>query len=179
MTVSLGINAVDGAMFAVVVLTSLYGLWRGLASELCWLAAYAAAGLLAWRYAAPLARALAGRGPVPESWAPVAALVALVGGVLLAAFLLGLVVRRLATLTFIDKLSRAGGAVAGSVRGCALAAFVFVVGSLWPGEGVRRAFSDSLTGRRLGTCWAAARAALAPAPPAGPAAEAAGRDAPP
>jgi membrane protein required for colicin V production len=111
----------DLALLAVVVLSSLVGVWRGFLREAMSLVVWVAALWLAWRFGSWLAPQLADliENPVLRLWAARGLLLA---GTVLAGGIVTLLVGQLLHATGLGPTDRAVGLVFGFARGLVLAA---------------------------------------------------------
>ncbi len=139
------------AIFAVLVLLSvLWGLWRGLTRELVSMIAWICIGVLAFRYAGPLGGLLPFAAP-PLVHAVLGALLIVLLGVVLAA-VLGRLLRTVVTASNLAGADRVLGAVFGALRGSLvllLITWIVVEGGLSDS----RAWRHSASGPYLEQVW--------------------------
>lgn len=119
----------DYIFIAVLVLSALVGMWRGLVSEVIAMLAWAVALLAAWRYAAVAAPLLAGMIAEPM-WRQVAAFALIFVAVLLCAAFLRFLLREILKAVGLGAADRLFGAVFGLARGVVVALAVVLLGGL-------------------------------------------------
>jgi membrane protein required for colicin V production len=118
----------DIGVLAVMVLSTLWGVWRGLVHEVLSLAAWVVAFLAANWGAAPLAELIPARAPRPD-WHVFVAFVAIFLVVLTLTTLVGVMLSRLAKRAGLGSLDRTLGGVFGLARGWVMVlAFALLAG---------------------------------------------------
>jgi membrane protein required for colicin V production len=164
-------NAVDIGVLAVILLEVILGLRRGLAGSLFRLLSTLVILVAGLRFYRPFGDLLVRHtgwldGNREVGWA-LAFLLILV--VLFLVFLLAqLLLRKLMTVTFNEKINRAGGGISGALQGLVLSILLIFAIGLWPTPAVQRLFVEhSLAGKGVfKLCpWAAAALAPGEAPP--------------
>lgn len=119
----------DYVFLAVLLLSAIVGMWRGLVSEIVSLLAWVLALLAAWRYAGEAAQLLAGVIAEP-AWRHVAGFGLIFVAVLLVAALLRFLLRELLKAVGLGGADRIFGAFFGLARGLAIAFAVVLLGGL-------------------------------------------------
>lgn len=119
----------DYVFLAVLVLSAVVGMWRGLVSEIVSLLAWVLALFAAWRYAGEAAELLVGVVSEP-AWRHVAGFALIFVAVLLIAALLRFLLRELLKAVGLGAADRVFGAVFGLARGLAIAFAVVLLGGL-------------------------------------------------
>ncbi len=121
-------TALDVALVAVVALSVIVGLWRGLVRSLVSLVAWIAAALLAIRWGPTVAATLAG-WQFPAQLAPIVGLLLVFLGVVIVGAACGYLVARLLHAVGLGVADRLLGAAFGLVRGVLLlAVFALIAG---------------------------------------------------
>ncbi len=120
------LSTLDWTLLAVVLISTLWGLWRGLVRELVSLAGWILAIVLAVLYAQPLGRLLPFLRDWPEAQTAVAALLI---GVLtvFAASLIGFIAHKLLASVKLSGADRALGALFGLARALLVVAVAVVL----------------------------------------------------
>lgn len=121
-------NPLDWAIVAVVGLSALLGLWRGLVREVFALAGWVVAIWLALRHASTLGAALPFDPGMPSVRTAVAALVIVVG-VLIVATLMGWLLGKLLAAVKLGPLDRSLGGLFGLARGLLIVLVLVFLGS--------------------------------------------------
>jgi len=139
-------SAVDIIFGVLVLLSMLWGFWRGLTRELVSLVAWVIVGIVAYRYASWLGHLIPFDGPDFVHVAAGAAII-VVAGVLLAA-IIGRLLRAAITESRLAGADRVLGAVFGALRGC-LVVLLLTWGVVEGGLSQQRLWRASLTGPYL------------------------------
>ncbi|THF62489.1 CvpA family protein [Pseudothauera rhizosphaerae] len=119
----------DYVFLAILALSTVIGLWRGLVSEVMALVAWVLALFLAWRYAHVVAPWFSGWINEP-AWRHVAGFAAVFVAVLLVAALLRFLLRELLRAIGLGTADRLFGAVFGLLRGLAIALLIVLLGGM-------------------------------------------------
>lgn len=119
----------DYVLLAIVVLSALVGLWRGLVSEVVALLAWIVALGAAWLYASNVASML-GSYIVEPAWRQVAGFALIFVGVLLLAAILRFLLRELLRAAGLGPADRMFGTLFGVARGLAIAFVLVLVGGM-------------------------------------------------
>lgn len=119
----------DYVIFAVVAISALVGLWRGLVSEVIALVAWIAALVAAWLYASQIADLLVGVLDEPV-WRQVVGFALIFIAVLLLAALLRYLLRELLRVAGLGPADRMFGTFFGIARGLAIAFVLVLVGGM-------------------------------------------------
>lgn len=119
----------DYVLLAVLALSALVGMWRGLVSEVLALVAWLAAFGVAWLYASQVAEMLADVIAEP-AWRQVAGFALIFIGVLLLAAVLRFLLRELLRAAGLGPADRFFGALFGVARGLAVAFVVVLAGGM-------------------------------------------------
>ncbi|AUN94742.1 CvpA family protein [Pseudazoarcus pumilus] len=119
----------DYILLAVVAMSALVGMWRGLVSEIMALVAWIAALGAAWLYASSVAEMFAGVISEP-AWRQVAGFAAIFVGVLLLAAILRFLLRELLRAAGLGPADRMFGTLFGVARGVAIAFVLVLVGGM-------------------------------------------------
>jgi membrane protein required for colicin V production len=127
----LNISAVDWILLAVLGVSCLLGLWRGLVQELLSLAGWVAAFYLAQMYA-PLAAAWLPMSGSSDMLRYAAGFVVVFVAVLIATVVVSWVVKKLVSAVGLGPLDRLLGSLFGFLRGCVLLLAVTVVVGMTP-----------------------------------------------
>ncbi|MDX5364524.1 MAG: CvpA family protein [Pseudazoarcus pumilus] len=122
-------TVLDYVLLAIVVLSALVGLWRGLVSEIVALLAWVVALGAAWLYAADVAGMLEGQIAEP-AWRQVAGFALIFIGVLLLAAVLRFLLRELLRAAGLGPADRMFGTFFGIARGLAIAFVLVLVGGM-------------------------------------------------
>ncbi len=122
---------VDYVIIAIIALSALIGLARGLVREVVSLLVWGAAIFVAWMFYEPLALELTPWISTPSARIGVAVLI-LVLGVLIAGAILGYVLSTLVDKTGLGGTDRLMGMLFGAARGGVLVALVVFLASLTP-----------------------------------------------
>ena len=125
-------NGLDLAILLLLVLFLVKGLWKGLIRQLCALAGIVLGIFLSWAFSSTLGPELARL----SGWSPRVSIV-IVGAMLffagvLAFFVLGFYLGKLAAQPVLAVLNRFGGALFGVVEGVVILAVVIYLLTLWP-----------------------------------------------
>lgn len=133
------ITPVEIGVLIIVVWELLWGMKRGLGGELVRLVATILTLLIGWRFYEPAGRFLAKHSfkNAHSDIAPAAAFLMIVVSLCVLFYVLGLVLRWLASLQFNDRINRRGGAVAGLLRGLLLSVLCIYAVALWPQAAVQ------------------------------------------
>lgn len=125
------LTLVDYGLLAILALSVLIGLWRGFLSEFISLATWAAAFVIAFRFAEDVSLYL-----VPYIGSPGVRAVLAFGGLFLATLILGglvnILITQLVRSTGLSGTDRLVGFVFGGVRGAALIAALILAATLTP-----------------------------------------------
>jgi membrane protein required for colicin V production len=124
-------TAFDYAFLAIVGLSAVIGLWRGLASEILALAAWGLAIAAAWRFSGDAERLLEGTVANPN-WRIVAAFALVIIAVLLLMAVVRWLLRQLIRAAGLGASDRFFGALFGIARGLAIAFVAVLLGGLLP-----------------------------------------------
>lgn len=119
----------DYVLLAIVVLSALVGLWRGLVSEVVALLAWIVALGAAWLYASDVASML-GSYIAEPAWRQVAGFALIFVGVLLLAAILRFLLRELLRAAGLGPADRMFGTLFGVARGLAIAFVLVLVGGM-------------------------------------------------
>lgn len=119
----------DYVLLAIVVLSALVGLWRGLVSEVVALLAWIVALGAAWLYASNVASML-GSYIAEPAWRQVAGFALIFVGVLLLAAILRFLLRELLRAAGLGPADRMFGTLFGVARGLAIAFVLVLVGGM-------------------------------------------------
>ena len=119
----------DYILLAVVAMSALVGMWRGLVSEIMALVAWIAALGAAWLYASSVAEMFVGVISEP-AWRQVAGFAAIFVGVLLLAAILRFLLRELLRAAGLGPADRMFGTLFGVARGVAIAFVLVLVGGM-------------------------------------------------
>jgi membrane protein required for colicin V production len=122
---------VDYVIIAIIALSALIGLARGLIREVISLAVWAAALVAAWFFYEPVAMQLTPWISTPSVRIGVAVLI-IVFGVLIAGAIIGYLLATLVDKTGLTGTDRLLGVVFGAARGAVLVALVVFLASLTP-----------------------------------------------
>jgi len=122
-------TAFDYIFLGVLGFSALIGLWRGLASEVISLLAWALALLATWRYGSDTAALLAGIVAEP-AWRYVASFVLIFVAVLLLAALLRFLLRELLKAAGLGTADHFFGAIYGLARGLAIVFSAVLLGGM-------------------------------------------------
>ncbi|MDR1661907.1 MAG: CvpA family protein [Azoarcus sp.] len=122
----------DYAFLAILGLSAVIGLWRGLVSEIMALAAWGLALMAAWRFSGEAGHLLAGVITDPNWRAAAAFALVIIAVLLLAAIVRGLL-RQLIRAAGLGASDRFFGTVFGIARGLAIAFVAVLLGGLLPG----------------------------------------------
>lgn len=125
-------NGLDLGILLILVLFLIKGLWKGLIRQLCSLAGIVLGCFLAWGFSATLGPELARLC----DWS-LRVSVVIVGAMLffagvLAFFVLGFYLGKLATQPILAALNRFGGALFGVIEGVVILSVVIYLFTLWP-----------------------------------------------
>lgn len=119
----------DYVFLAIVALSSLVGLWRGLVSEVIAIAAWIVAFVAAWMYASSFSGMLESVVLDP-GWRHVSAFALIFVGVLLLAAVFRFLLRELLKAVGLGAVDRFFGMLFGLVRGLAIAFVLVLIGGL-------------------------------------------------
>ncbi len=119
----------DYVLLAIVAMSALVGMWRGLVSEIMALVAWIAALGAAWMYAPSVAEMFADVIAEP-AWRQVAGFAAIFVGVLLLAAILRFLLRELLRAAGLGPADRMFGTLFGVARGVAIAFALVLVGGM-------------------------------------------------
>lgn len=122
-------TVLDYVLLAIVVLSALVGLWRGLVSEVVALLAWVVALGAAWLYASEVAQMLESHIAEP-AWRQVAGFALIFVGVLLLAAVLRFLLRELLRAAGLGPADRMFGTFFGVARGLAIAFVLVLVGGM-------------------------------------------------
>lgn len=122
-------TVLDYVLLAIVVLSALVGLWRGLVSEVVALLAWVVALGAAWLYASEVALMLESHIAEP-AWRQVAGFALIFVGVLLLAAVLRFLLRELLRAAGLGPADRMFGTFFGVARGLAIAFVLVLVGGM-------------------------------------------------
>lgn len=122
-------TVLDYVLLAIVVLSALVGLWRGLVSEVVALLAWVVALGAAWLYASEVALMLESHITEP-AWRQVAGFALIFVGVLLLAAVLRFLLRELLRAAGLGPADRMFGTFFGVARGLAIAFVLVLVGGM-------------------------------------------------
>ncbi|MDR0634015.1 MAG: CvpA family protein [Azoarcus sp.] len=122
----------DYTFLAILGLSAVLGLWRGLVSEIMALLAWGLAIMAAWRFSGDAARLLEGVIANPN-WRAVAGFAVVVLVVLLLMALLRVVLRQLLRAAGLGAGDRLLGTLFGIARGLVIAFVLVLLGGLVPG----------------------------------------------
>lgn len=125
-------NGLDLAILVLLALFLVKGLWKGLIRQLCSLAGIVLGCFLSWSFSAPLGPELARL----TSWSPRISVV-VVGTMLffagvLAFFILGFYLGKIAKQPVLAVLNRFSGALFGLIEGVVILAVLIYLLTLWP-----------------------------------------------
>ena len=122
-------TVLDYVLLAIVVLSALVGLWRGLVSEIIALVAWVAALGAAWLYASAVAEMLVDVIAEP-AWRQVAGFALIFIGVLLLAAILRFLLRELLRAAGLGPADRMFGTFFGIARGLVISFVLVLVGGM-------------------------------------------------
>lgn len=125
-------NGLDLAILLILVLFLIKGLWKGLIRQLCSLAGIVLGIFLSWGFSTILGPELARLAgwPLRVSIVVVGAMLFFAG--VLAFFVLGFYLGKLATQPVLAVLNRFTGALFGEIEGVVILAVVIYLLTLWP-----------------------------------------------
>ena len=144
-------NAVDGVLLLILLLSALIGMWRGLVYEVLSLATWVAAFVLAQAYAGRAAAVLP-LGEMSPALRTAAGFVLVFVGCAFAGGMLAWLVKRMVSAVGLRPIDRVLGAAFGLLRGAVVLLAVAVVVGLtplrgqagWQASSVARALGESL-----------------------------------
>lgn len=145
----------DYVLLAIVAMSALVGLWRGLISEVVALLAWIVALGAAWLYATDVAVIFEGRIEEP-AWRQVAGFALIFIGVLLLAAVLRFLLRELLRMAGMGPVDRMFGTFFGIARGLAIAFVLVLVGGML-GMAKEPWWADSLLAPPLETAVVASK----------------------
>lgn len=145
----------DYVLLAIVAMSALVGLWRGLISEVVALLAWIVALGAAWLYATDVAVMFEGRIEEP-AWRQVAGFALIFIGVLLLAAVLRFLLRELLRMAGMGPVDRMFGTFFGIARGLAIAFVLVLVGGML-GMAKEPWWADSLLAPPLETAVVASK----------------------
>lgn len=145
----------DYVLLAIVAMSALVGLWRGLISEVVALLAWIVALGAAWLYASDVAMMFEGRIEEP-AWRQVAGFALIFIGVLLLAAVLRFLLRELLRMAGMGPVDRMFGTFFGIARGLAIAFVLVLVGGML-GMAKEPWWADSLLAPPLETAVVASK----------------------
>jgi membrane protein required for colicin V production len=145
----------DYVLLALIVMSALVGMWRGLVSEVMALVAWVAALGAAWLYASSVADMFVGVIAEP-AWRQVAGFAAIFVGVLLLAAVLRFLLRELLRAAGLGPTDRMFGTLFGVARGVAIA-FVLVLAGGMLGMATEPWWANSLLAPPLETAVIASK----------------------